>query len=113
MAEKFESDFMAKATSAMPKWAWGILGSFIGIALTLQVTGYNGSLNRVIEAYVKRIEKSADNLEASAAKFDAIVKRMDSVEGRMTAAEQDIAALKKHQSNIDSKYHKGAKNEGL
>jgi exonuclease VII small subunit len=111
--EKAQADFMEKATSAMPKWAWGALGTFIGIALTLQLTGYNSSLNRVIEAYVKRIEKSADNLEASAAKFDAIVKRMDTAEGRITAVERDIDALKKHQSVIDSKYHKGVKNEGL
>jgi exonuclease VII small subunit len=98
--------FSDRAINSMPRWAWGFLGTFIGIALTMQITGYNGSLNRVIEAHVKRIERTADNLEQSTSKLDSIVRRIEGVEGRLTVLETELKIIKAHQSETDRKYHK-------
>lgn len=98
--------FSEKAINSMPRWAWGFLGTFIGIALTMQITGYNGSLNRVIEAHVKRIERTADNLEQSTLKLDSIVRRIEGVEGRLTVLETELKIIKSHQFETDRKYHK-------
>lgn len=101
-----KQDFSEKAINSMPKWAWGFLGTFIGVALTMQITGYNGSLNRVIEAHVKRIEKTADNLEQSTSRLDLIIKRIEGVESRVTVLESEFKLLKNHQTITDNKYHK-------
>ena len=98
--------FSDRAINSMPRWAWGFLGTFIGIALTMQITGYNGSLNRVIEAHVKRIERTADNLEQSTLKLDSIVRRIEGVEGRLTVLETELKIIKSHQFETDKKYHK-------
>jgi hypothetical protein len=106
MSKQIDSTaFADKATNAMPKWAWGFLGTFIGVALTLQLTGYNGSLNRVIEAYVKRIEKSADNLEASAAKFDVIIKRLDDNDVQVRNLKVRVDAIERENKAIHKTYH--------
>jgi flagellin-like hook-associated protein FlgL len=104
--KKTESTFTDKAVNSMPRWAWGFLGTFIGIALTMQITGYNGSLNRIIEAHVKRIERTADNLEQSTSKLDSIVRRIEGVEGRLTVLETELKEIKSRQFETDKKYHK-------
>jgi flagellin-like hook-associated protein FlgL len=98
--------FSDRAINSMPRWAWGFLGTFIGIALTMQITGYNGSLNRIIEAHVKRIERTADNLEQSTSKLDSIVRRIEGVEGRLTVLETELKEIKSRQFETDKKYHK-------
>lgn len=109
MQKKETQEFVSKATNAIPKWAWGVLGTFIGIMMTLQVTGYNGSLNRVIEAYVKRIEKSADTLDASAGKMADVLARLDRADNRLNALDSRVTTIEKHQAEIDRTFHKPAK----
>ena len=43
MTEKMQG-FADTALKAMPKWAWGALGTFIGVVLTLQFTGFEAQL---------------------------------------------------------------------
>jgi hypothetical protein len=98
------ANFAERATNSMPKWAWGFLGTFIGVALTLQLTGYNGSLNRVIEAYVKRIERSADNLEITAQKFDVIIRRLDDSDAKLKSLNNRVDAIEKENHAIHKSY---------
>jgi predicted Zn-dependent protease with MMP-like domain len=106
MTLKKDSNFKDKAINSMPKFVWGFLGTFIGVALTLQMTGYNGSINRILEAYVKSIEKSADSLEKTTANLISVISRIENVEIRTTNNERDILMLKQHQAEVDAKFHR-------
>jgi trehalose-6-phosphatase len=94
-----QEGFAAKALNAIPSWALGFLGLFMGVILTLQITGYNGALIRVVEASTKRYEASAASLEDSAKRFEQIAARVTSLETRVTALEINAA-------RIDQQYHK-------
>jgi hypothetical protein len=96
--QDIKENFAAKALNAIPSWALGFLGLFMGVILTLQITGYNGALIRVVEASTKRYEASATSLEASAQRFEQIVIRINSLETRVTALEINAA-------RTDQKYH--------
>ena len=106
MSIKKDIDFKDKAINSMPKFVWGFLGTFIGVALTLQLTGYNSSINRILEAQVKSIEKSSDSLEKTTVNLNSIIRRIENVEARTTNNERDILAIKQHQAEVDSKFHK-------
>jgi trehalose-6-phosphatase len=93
-----QEGFAAKALNAIPPWALGALGLFMGVILTLQITGYNGAIVRIVEASTKRYEASAASLETSAKSFELIVSRVSSLETRVTALELNAA-------RVDQKYH--------
>lgn len=93
-----QEGFATKALNAIPPWALGFLGLFMGVILTLQITGYNGALIRVVEASTKRYEASAASLEDSAKRFEMIASRVTSLESRVTALEISVA-------RTDQKYH--------
>ena len=75
MQKKEAQEFATKLTDAIPRWAWGVFGVFFGFMMTLQITGYNGPLSRVIEAYVKNIEAGAVAIDASASKMTSVLAR--------------------------------------
>jgi hypothetical protein len=93
-----QEGFAPKALNAIPAWALGFLGLCMGVILTLQITGYNGALIRVVEATTKRYEASASSLETSAQRFEQIASRVNSLETRVTALEVNAA-------RTDMKYH--------
>ena len=97
--KSLQEGFATKALNAIPPWALGFLGLFMGVILTLQITGYNGALIRVVEASTKRYEASAASLEDSAKRFEQIAARVSSLETRVTALEINAA-------RIDQQYHK-------
>ena len=97
--KELHDSFATKALNAIPSWALGFLGLFMGVILTLQITGYNGALIRVVEASTKRYEASAASLEDSAKRFEHIAARVSSLETRVTALEINAA-------RIDQQYHK-------
>jgi trehalose-6-phosphatase len=93
-----QDGFATKALNAIPPWALGALGLFMGVILTLQITGYNGAIVRIVEASTKRYEASAASLETSAKSFELIASRLSSLETRVTALEINAA-------RTDAKYH--------
>jgi hypothetical protein len=93
-----QEGFAAKALNAIPPWALGFLGLFMGVILTLQITGYNSALIRIVEASTKRYEASASSIETSAQRLELIVSRVSSLETRVTALELNAA-------RVDQKYH--------
>jgi hypothetical protein len=96
---KEPAGFSEKLVNAIPRWAWGTLGIFFGVIMTLQITGYNSSLNRVIEAQVKRMERSVGSLEVVSLGLSKIAAQVSDLESRVTA-------LESHSKFIDSKFHK-------
>jgi hypothetical protein len=96
--KELQEGFATKALNAIPPWALGALGLFMGVILTLQITGYNGAAIRLVEATVKRYEASAASLETSAGRLEAIASRINSLETRVTALEINAA-------RVDQKYH--------
>jgi hypothetical protein len=96
--DTLQDGFATKALNAIPAWALGALGLFMGVILTLQITGYNGAAIRLVEATVKRYEASAASIETSAGRLEAIASRLNSLETRVTALELNA-------QRIDQKYH--------
>jgi hypothetical protein len=96
--KELQDSFATKALNAIPPWALGFLGLFMGVILTLQITGYNGALIRVVEASTKRYEASAASLETSAQRLEQIATRLNSLDARVTALEINA-------QRVDAKYH--------
>ena len=107
MAENnLQDGFATKALDAIPKWALGTLGLFMGTVLTLQISGYNSAAIRVIEANVKKYEASATSLEYSAARLAQIASRLDGVDKEIITLKSRVQTLELHADSIDAKYHK-------
>ena len=105
MAEKMQG-FADTALKAMPKWAWGALGTFIGVVLTLQFTGYNASLNRVIEAHVKRIEASVSSIDDSGKRLANLITAIEQHDKSIQVLTARVDKIEAKQTATDEKYHK-------
>jgi hypothetical protein len=88
------SSFADKALSSIPRPVMGLFGVLFGLVLFLIFGGFQSSLNRIVNAYASRIERSVDSLELVVSKIntttlrvDAVEKRVDSIDVRLRAVE--------------------------
>ena len=107
ISEEQSKSFVDKVLNSIPPVAMGFFAIVLGLFMVLQATGYNQSANRVIEAYTKRIERSAASLESSAVVLEAVAKQVEGHEVRIKALEEGLVRTNKHAADMDVQFHRG------
>lgn len=83
------SSFADAALQAIPRPVLGVFGILFGLIIFLIFGGFNSSLNRVVNAYASRIERSVESLERVVIRLDTQDARITELDKRLTIVEQE------------------------
>jgi hypothetical protein len=83
------SSFADAALQAIPRPVLGVFGILFGLIIFLIFGGFNSSLNRVVNAYASRIERSVESLERVVIRLDSQDAKILELDKRLLVVEQE------------------------
>lgn len=100
-----QKHFIIDALAAIPRWVVGLIGTLLGVGITLafflQVTGLAGPAHRIIDAWASRFETAAKEVNRSVSRLDTIVSRIETLEDSARKHAADTAVLEQRVTKLE------------